>query len=158
GLSDSPGTGPVASTTVASTSAGATLPAGEGGCTFSGQRYLHLDGGQFRYAILSDGASVAAFTPSTDSPAFAMFGFFTALPITNLGGHNVQVQFQYTAGPAPTAASGVWLDNLSLSCITALSATTGYGELDGTSMAAPHVSGAAALLFSFRPSATVSEV
>src|SRR5262249_43077424 len=77
---------------------------------------------------------------------------------TGLGGHSVQLRFTYAAGATPTASSGVWLDNLSLDFITPVSATTGYKVLEGTSMAAPHVTGAAALLFSLKPSATVSEV
>ncbi|MGZ5280072.1 MAG: S8 family serine peptidase, partial [Pseudobdellovibrionaceae bacterium] len=35
---------------------------------------------------------------------------------------------------------------------------TGYHLLDGTSMAAPFVSGAAALLWSAKPTATVSQI
>jgi hypothetical protein len=64
----------------------------------------------------------------------------------------------YSAGPAPPPGDGVWLDNLSVFCHAPLSTPPGYDFLDGTSMAAPHVTGAAGLLFSLNPSATVAQV
>src|SRR5262249_25834227 len=96
GLSDSPGAPPVASSTVASTSAGVGLTAGEGGCTFAGQRFVKLDGGTFLYEILADGTPAAQFTPS-NTPGAALLGFFTQ-PITGLGGRNGPGPFTYTGG------------------------------------------------------------
>ena len=156
GLSDSPGAAPVASSTVASTSAGISIPAGEGGCTFAGQRFVRLEGGSFSYEILNDGGSIFLNSPA-DTAGSALVSFHT-VPITGLGGHTAQIRFTYTTGATPTADGGVWIDNTVFDCITAVTATTGYGILEGTSMAAPQVTGAAALLFSLKPAATVTEV
>jgi hypothetical protein len=65
---------------------------------------------------------------------------------------------RYVAGSSPLASSGIWLDDLEISCNAPLSTPPSYAFLQGTSMATPHVSGAAGLLFSSEPAATVTEV
>ena len=42
--------------------------------------------------------------------------------------------------------------------ISLASQTSSYEFMDGTSMAAPHVSGAAALAWSYKPDATIDEI
>jgi hypothetical protein len=83
---------------------------------------------------------------------------FRTAPMTDLAGGNINLRFTYTAGPSPTVAAGMWIDNVTLACAAPLSTAPTYAFLQGTSMAAPQVSGAAALLYSEKPSATTEEV
>ena len=54
--------------------------------------------------------------------------------------------------------NGVFIDNVRIGCPGGTYGSGDYQFLDGTSMASPHVAGAAAVLFSDTPAATVAEV
>ncbi len=159
GMNDSPGGAPVPSSThVTTLKTGAPVPAGSGSCTLSALRFRRADAGSsFFYQVLSDDSPVFTNTGSASTVGSNMVRFNT-VPISGLGGHSVKVRFGYTAGSSPNAESGVWLDDIKLTCYAPLSTPPGYEFLQGTSMAAPHVTGAAGLLFSLKPSATVTEV
>jgi hypothetical protein len=68
------------------------------------------------------------------------------------------VRFAFVAPSSATTAHGVWLDDVAVDCNAPLTTPPTYDFLDGTSMAAPHVSGAAGLLLSLNPSATTDQV
>lgn len=73
-------------------------------------------------------------------------------------GGEVAVDVEYTAAAAPSPTDGAWFDDIDLHCIARVGEPGGYAFLEGTSMAAPQVTGAAALLFSMKPTASVTEV
>jgi thermitase len=157
GISDSPGATPVAGSGHSSTlSSPIALPAGYGACRFLGRDFISLGGGTATLIIFKNGLSAYTFQlPSTGGSQMASF---TTVPMTGLAGSTVGIRVRYIAGPSPSTSSGVWLDDLKLSCYAPASTAPVYAFLQGTSMAAPHVSGVAALLFSLKPSATVTEV
>jgi subtilisin family serine protease len=159
GMSDSPGSAPAPSSGYDTTlTTGISIPAGWGSCTLSGRRYRNAGtGGSFYYQVLSDGSPVFTNSGSTATGGSALVPFNT-VPITGLAGHSVKLRFGFTSGNSPTVANGIWFDDLDLTCYKPTTAPLNYEFLQGTSMAAPHVTGAAGLLFSLRPSATVTEV
>lgn len=150
---------PAASTVRETTSAPISVPA-NGGCKLNQTRRVVLgSGGHYRYSVLLNGieqAGAVSEPASTSTPGLDRR--FFQLPATfNVGG-NVQVRFRFTTGASPAAGDGVWLDDISISCAEGVGQASSYGFLQGTSMAAPHVTGAAGLLFSLKPLATVTEV
>jgi subtilisin family serine protease len=157
GISDSPETSPVANSVRSSTLASpVAVPAEYGGCQLSGRDWVSLGGGTFTIIVFKNGFSEYTFEiPNT---AGSQMRSFTTAPMSGLAGSNVGIRVRYAAGASPTASSGVWLDDLNLSCYAPLSTPPAYAYLQGTSMAAPQVSGSAALLFSEKPTATVEEV
>lgn len=159
GMTDSPGAAPAPSTQYDTTlTTGVAVPAGSGACTLHGMRFRNGgSGGTFYYQVLSDGSPVFNNTSSTATGGSAMVPFNTTV-ILGLGGHSVKLRFGFTSGSSPTAENGIWLDDLQISCYAPASAPLQYAFLQGTSMAAPHVTGAAGLLFSLKPLATVTEV
>jgi len=167
GFADSPGEAPVPNSTRESTlTAPIALPAGYGNCRLAGRRYVSLRGsetspgvfseGTFTYEILSNGVSKA--TVPVGSTSGTTMVSFNSEAISELAGTNVQIRFRYAAGAAPLSSNGVWLDDLVFTCYQATNVAPGYAFLQGTSMAAPIVSGTAALLFSLQPSASVTTV
>jgi subtilisin family serine protease len=156
GMTDAPGA-PVAETVRETTSAPVTVPA-NGGCRLSQTRRVVAAGsGSFRYSILLDGAEKADAEPA-DTPGSGLERRFADLPPAFKAGGSAQVRFRFTTGATPDPESGVWLDDVSLVCAQAVGQASAYAFLQGTSMAAPHVSGAAGLLFSLEPAASVTEV
>lgn len=154
GMSDSPGATPVADSVRESTSVGVTLPAGLKSCRINQSRVLSVGGGTYGYRAMLDGREIGAAGGATRSGNF----FLSIDDSAVAGGGRLQLAFSYTAGPAPSPTDGVWLDDISFTCVEPVGLGTSYGFLDGTSMAAPHVTGAAALLFSLNPSASVAQV
>jgi subtilisin family serine protease len=128
------------------------------GCQLNQTRHVSLAAGDsYRYSVLLNGTEKVSSQPGS-SAGPGLERRFLELPAAFEAGGTVQVRFRFTTGPEPSAESGVWLDDISISCVQGIGQASGYGFLEGTSMAAPQVSGAAALLFSLKPTATVSEV
>jgi subtilisin family serine protease len=156
GMTDSVGP-PVADTVRETVSAAVTLPA-NGGCKLNQSRHLTLSGGEeFRYSVLLDGVSRISSQPGSSAKP-GLERRFLKLPSSFEAGGSLQVRFRFSTGSNPEADDGVWLDDIAVECAQGVGQATGYGFLQGTSMATPHVSGAAALLFSLKPTASVTDV
>jgi thermitase len=157
GIADTPGAAPEANHIYGVELAnGIEVPVGTGACTIEGRRF-RKGGGQFGapYGLNIEG-NYEEFNGG-ETTGSAMLPFRTA-PIPGLGGHTVKPFFEYHATAAPTTAEGIWLDDITFWCNAPLSTAPTYAFEQGTSMATPQVTGAAALLFSLKPTATVTEV
>ncbi|HEY7256373.1 MAG TPA: S8 family serine peptidase [Solirubrobacterales bacterium] len=151
GITDTPGAPPDPGSTRASTSAPVTIPPGFQECVVEVTRHV-------------SGNHVAWFDVLLDGEIDLGFGNTTSGRISHrlLGdlseGGEVAVDVEYTAAENPSPTAGAWFDDIDLHCISQVGEPGGYAFMEGTSMATPHVTGAAALLFSMKPSASVTEV
>lgn len=154
-MTDSPGARPVAGSVRESTSTGFVLPAGYVGCALLQDRTVSLGAdAEYSYEAIVDGVAVAGDAPGTSDGRFALPFAVPDVDEERL----VQLRFRFDAGTDPEARDGIWIHELEVLCADPASKTLDYDFLQGTSMAAPHVTGAAGLLFSLKPSATVAEV
>jgi hypothetical protein len=106
---------------------------------------------------LFDGAPLETIKPTyTVEPGLEHRSFVLSSALET--GGSVQFRLRFTTGGSPLPSSGVLLDEVSVTCAEPLGQSSGYGFLEGTSSAAAYVSGAAALLLSMQPSASVTQV
>jgi subtilisin family serine protease len=70
---------------------------------------------------------------------------------------NVFIRFRLDADGS-IVDDGAYVDDVAVGCFTSTFNATSYAFLDGTSMATPHVAGAATFLFTKFPTATVAQV
>lgn len=148
GITDSPGATPVAHSERASTSAPVTLAPGYQSCMIE---VVRASSGGGTLGVLLDGEEESFSIPQPGRTSHKLLDELSA-------GGEVAVRVSYTAGANPGPGSGAWIEEIDLHCIAKVGEADGYRFAEGTSMAAPQVTGAAALIFSLKPSASVTEV
>lgn len=159
GLTDSPGAAPSAGEHQVRSQPFA-VPAGAEYCEIRGERFARLAQTEdFSYSLWVEGAegpstlSLAVTWPKTELKKFST----DVVDASEMAGKQVSLHVDYTAPGGLDETYGFWLDNLSVACGAVVSPAP-YRFLSGTSMASPMVAGAAALLFSLKPSATAVQV
>jgi subtilisin family serine protease len=86
-------------------------------------------------------------------------GVFTPLrTYLNADGQSVYLRFNLLANGDAQVGDGAYLDNVVVDCNGGATGPDDYVELEGTSMASPHIAGTAALIWAARPTASVASV
>lgn len=109
----------------------------------------------YSYTVYVDGVAQPVVNSTTQGKALES----TYVTLPNTGTHAIKVSLSYKRN-GTSSTDGVWVHYLWLDCMNAPGTEDSYNYqyMSGTSMAAPHVSGAAALLKSYEAGATVANL
>jgi Subtilase family len=148
-----------APSTRATQSPAIALPPDATACRFQ-FRYFVNDSGDdsFSWSVILDGTRVLVNrtepqAEALDGQALLDSAEFAVPAGTQANPHVINAQFVFHHGVNGASPAILAVQDPELDC-----ASPGYGYLSGTSMATPHVTGTAALMFSLVPSATVTQV
>ena len=129
---------------------------GKQGCAV--QYDLTLDTQQDHDFLLVEGSSDLTNWTPLDTHSGSVDDFFLDDLSAFDGSPTFYLRFRLTSDADGTVGDGALVDNVVLTCLGTTFSSSDYFQLSGTSMAAPHVAGVAALIWSAVPSASVAEV
>jgi hypothetical protein len=140
GMTNSTSGPQAASTTRQSTSSAFTaLEEGSGCEAFTSRKATLGNGDTFKYEVLLNSVVVASLTKANAAASDSTFASrFLTFPDVHAG-DQISYRVSYSTGATPGA--GVLLDDFYISCRAPVGSAKNYDFLQGTSMAAPHVTG-----------------
>jgi subtilisin family serine protease len=130
---------------------------GRAGCRLSNRLRHELERGADHLLVeaSANGATWTALDRHTGSTggAFRYFDY----DLSGFDGRPVYLRYRLESNASVTA-DGAYVDSVRVSCLSSTYTGSELAYFDGTSMATPHVAGAAALVLARYPSAAVAEV
>lgn len=109
----------------------------------------------FYVEVSSDGTTWSQVASETGSTGGSWLS--SVEDISAFDGASVYLRFRLTSNAA-LEADGVSLDDIRIRCLSVSYSGNEFGYYSGTSMATPHVAGAAALVWSLAPAASVATI